>query len=316
MQHGIGSLGRSNIPANAFVPVRPPKLPPHLRPTNEPVDELDAATAPERDATANGALRNLDAGHYKGVPAARLTLNFLDELRAREALAAGDEQTRGAGLDTAVDELRQAVADLPETSELTASTAIQFEAASSAFLDVVAQLRDDSLDQAEFAQRAQLAIEDFALELEALGADDAAATGAFTALVSELESVLEDVLGPPTLAPAPDPIDLPAPAGRGAAYAKFLAAYEQVTGGSDPTDDAPLAEGSSFDARAWPDEPAAGGVAPLRRPPPAAGPRVPPRRSPPVVFVLALRAGAAPRSRWGCGGFAGFAPHQKGAPAA
>ena len=204
MQHGIGSLGRSNIPANAFVPVRPPKLPPHLRSTNEPVDELEAATAAERDATANGALRNLDAGHYKGVPAARLTLNFVDEQRAREALAAGDEQTRGAGLD------------LPETSELTASTAIQFEAASRAFLDVVAQLRDDSLDQAEFAQRAQLAIED-ALELEALGADDAAATRAFTAL----ESVLEDVLGPPTLAPAPD-----------------------------PTDDAPLAEGSSFDARA------------------------------------------------------------------
>ena len=250
MQHGIGSLGRSNIPANAFVPVRPPKLPPHLRPTNEPVDELEAATAAERDATANGALRNLDASHYKSVPAARLTLNFVDELRAREALAAGDEQTRGAGLDTAVDELRQAVADLPETSELTASAAIQFEAASSAFVDVVAQLRDDSLDQAEFAQRAQLAIEDFALELEALGADDAAATRAFTALVTELESVLEDVLGPTTLAPAPDPIDLPAPAGRGAAYAKFLAAYQQVTGGSDPTDHAPLAEGSTFDARA------------------------------------------------------------------
>ena len=64
MQHGIGSLGRSNIPANAFVPVRPPKFPPHLRPPSEAVDELAATTAAERDATANGALRNLEAGHY------------------------------------------------------------------------------------------------------------------------------------------------------------------------------------------------------------------------------------------------------------
>ena len=135
-------------------------------------------------------------------------------------------------------------------SELTASTAIEFEAASSAFLEVVAQLRGDSSDEAAFAQRAQLAIEDFALELEALGAGGDAATRAFTALVSELESILEDVLGPPTLGPAPDPIDFPAPAGRGAAYARFLAAYQQVTGSSDPTADAPVTAGSTFDARA------------------------------------------------------------------
>ena len=274
MQHGIGSLGRSSIPANAFVPVRPPKLPPHLRPPSEPVDELAATTAAERDATANGALRNLEAGHYKGVPAVRLTLNFLDELRAREA----------------VDELRQAVADLSEMSELTASTAIEFEAASSAFLEVVAQLRGDSSDEAAFAQRAQLAIEDFALELEALGAGGDAATRAFTALVSELESILEDVLGPPTLGPAPDPIDFPAPAGRGAAYARFLAAYQQVTGSSDPTADAPVTAGSTFDAR---DERTAGDGATLRRPHPA-----------PVG--LALRAGAAPR----CGGGVGANPPQ------
>ena len=253
MQHGMGPLGRSNIPANAFVPVRAPRLPPHLRPSTEPVEAPGATTAAERDAaahdaTANGALRNLEAGHHKGVPAVRLTLNFLDELRAREAVATAEQQTPEAGLDGAFDELQQTVADFPETSQLTASAAIQFEAVSSVFLDSVAQLRGDAVEQAEFAQRTQLAIGDFALELEGLGAGDDA-TRAFTALVSELESVLEDVLGPPTLAPVPDPIDFPAPAGRGAAYAKFLAAYEQLTGSTAPADDSTIG-GSTVDARA------------------------------------------------------------------
>ena len=148
MQHGMGPLGRSNIPANAFVPVRAPRLPPHLRPSTEPVEAPGATTAAERDAaahdaTANGALRNLEAGHYKGVPAVRLTLNFLDELRAREAVATAEQQTPEAGLDGAFDELQQTVADFPETSQLTASTAIQFEAVSSAFLDSAAQLPGD-----------------------------------------------------------------------------------------------------------------------------------------------------------------------------
>lgn len=245
MQHGIGPLGRSNIPANAFVPVRAPKLPPHLRSAGGPAGEpAEAPPAPERTAAAGGALGNLEAGHYKGVPAVRLSLNFVDELRAREAVAVSEGQVA----ETAVEELRQAVVDFSETAELTESTAIEFEVTSSAFLDAVAQLREDSIDQAQFAQRAQLAIEDFALELEAIGAGDDV-TRSFTALVSELESVLEEVLGPPRFEPAPDPAVFAAPVGRGAAYAKFLAAYEQATGGAAPSEAAPLG-GASFDARA------------------------------------------------------------------
>jgi hypothetical protein len=225
MHPGIGPLGRPTIPSNAFVPVRAPKLPPHMRPTTEPVDP---ATAVEHDGDARGVIRNLEAGHYSGVPAVRLRMNFLDELRAREAAATAE--ANAAPMDQAVDGLTTALADFAEAAELTADTETMFEAASAGFLEAVSVIREDSVDSAEFAQRAELAIEDFALELEGLSGGDDSTALALTALVSELKSVLDDTLGSGLPVPEPDPIDFPAPNGNGAAYAKFLAAYEQLAG--------------------------------------------------------------------------------------
>ena len=54
MQHGMGPIDHSNIPVNAFVPVRAPKVPPHLRPSTEPVEAPGANTAAERYTATQG----------------------------------------------------------------------------------------------------------------------------------------------------------------------------------------------------------------------------------------------------------------------
>ena len=78
------------------------------------------------------------------------------------------------------------------------------------------------------AQRTQLALEDFALEIDQLGeGGDGARAIALTALIGELQAALDAAFRPPTTPEAP-PIDLPANGHAAAAASKFFVAYERV----------------------------------------------------------------------------------------
>ena len=158
---------------------------------------------------------------------------------------AGQDAVRfgGAGARYFVGAAERAIDAFAAASELTERRAAQFEAAGAGFLEAVATLRAERHSRAVLAQRTQLALEDFAPEIDQLGEGRAGARAiALTALIGELQAALDAAFRPPTTPEAP-PIDVPANGRAAVAASKFFVAYERV-GPQDEDGNASASDGA------------------------------------------------------------------------
>ncbi|MCP4247040.1 MAG: hypothetical protein GY778_08315 [bacterium] len=149
-----------------------------------PADLVDATIAPTSDddqdaqgaEKVRGVIRNLEAGHFKGVADVRLRINFFDELAARASQRA---QT------TAQAESQQFVATVGEqVDQLVATLAVEDANQQEAVTEIVS----------EFDAAVQQAVTDFAASDDGLAGLQEAVGLAFEALVERLRE---------TFAPAP-----------------------------------------------------------------------------------------------------------------
>ena len=86
----------SSTPAPGHALLRNPHLQQPAAPRREaPADATDAAKA-GASGRGRGVIRNLEAGHFKGVADVRLRINFHDELAQRAAARGGEALADGA----------------------------------------------------------------------------------------------------------------------------------------------------------------------------------------------------------------------------
>ena len=222
-----------------------------------PDPELEDASVESTTASAEpakkqpGVIRNLLSGHFKGVAALRLRINFADQLGALHAAATNnlageatasfaseatttmDDLLTHPGLSgdqqTALAELAEAfLADLAATDGTVTSSTETFDQQladlRASLEEALAEIEPESpLVQAE----GELEVDMITDEVEAPLAEPstllADARAAVDYLEAQLAAAIESVVAAPTLLPP-----LSEPSGNGVAYAKFLAIYEDT----------------------------------------------------------------------------------------
>ena len=117
-------------------------------------------------------------------------------------------------------------------AELTEQQSREFDAASAGFLTAVAAIRSERLGSLQAAQKTQLALEDFALRLDTLELPQQASAGtALTALVSELQRVLDTAFSRPDRQDQAPQIFFPRLDDHGVAAQRLFSAYQADASG-------------------------------------------------------------------------------------
>ncbi len=117
------------------------------------------------------------------------------------------------------------------SAQLTSQQDERFDAASEGLLRAVATIRSERLGSLQTAQRTQLALEDFALEIDQLQAQGGGAAKALTALVSELQRAFDTAFDEPVGQEEAPQIFFPRMDSRGATPERLLSTYRSETGG-------------------------------------------------------------------------------------
>jgi len=230
-------------------------------------DDTDNTTADTGKIAADdsqkvkGVIRNLQAGHFKGVADVRLRINFHDEIAAMEQ-AQRDSVTQ-AGVSEITNSVNSEIESLIQSGELDEQTAAAVAEIQAAFTSAATQAADDPIGQLKVgfdelissltAAVAPLpeppAEEPAEIPAPAEGAEISALKSAipaddeipaieetpsfdfdqfisqlidtFTTKMNELETSLNNIRVLP---------ELSQPRGKGAAYDKFLAIYNQLNG--------------------------------------------------------------------------------------
>ncbi len=118
-----------------------------------------------------------------------------------------------------------------ESAELTSQQAERFDAASEGLLRAVAMIRSERLGSLRTAQRTQLALEDFALEIDQLQPQGGSAAASLTALVNELQLAFDVAFDEPVGQEEAPQIFFPRMDGRGTAPQRLLSAYRSEASG-------------------------------------------------------------------------------------
>ncbi|MDT8301310.1 MAG: hypothetical protein RQ760_07475 [Sedimentisphaerales bacterium] len=233
------------------------QAPPEPAQIEEPPSTEPQSESKEND-TEKGVIRNLLAGHYKGVSDVRLRINFFEELAAIEAAevrivtvekVGGVLESVGGvvnsfitGENKPADEQIASVLELQETFTQAAGESQNEPAAdlTSAFDDFVKGLRD------LFAPPVKTPEETTIPETEDDGITESSNTtelpwqtflenlqSAFTAASDELTKAVTEL----NILP-----ELSEPNGNGVAYEKFLAIYNDLSGLGSPAAEQPVSE--------------------------------------------------------------------------
>jgi len=224
----------------------------------EPAQIEDPQSEPQENDTEKGVLRNLLAGHYKGVSDVRLRINFFDELAAIEAAevqtvtaekVGGVLESVGGlvrdfveGDNELTPEQSASVIELHDTFAQAAGESQNEPAAdlTTAFDDFVEALRT------LFTPAEQMQEEPNIPETEDEGITESSSTtelpwqtfldnlqSAFTAASDELTKAVTEL----NILP-----ELSEPNGNGVAYEKFLAIYNDLRGLNTPVAEQPISE--------------------------------------------------------------------------
>lgn len=222
------------------------------------------------DGQAGGALRNLEAGHFRGVADLRLRINFADQILAVEIEAASR-----AASDASADFVADANVAIEEfvvaVGELTKGQQVAVAEARDVFAAALSGATEAGLSSDDLIAAVSVSIEQFITTLNSIFApppidppadgtdvpDVVEATGevegtdvepGVTAIVDELAEALSIALGAfessggtTTMLPP-----LSSPSGNGVAYAKFLSDYNELYG----TPDVEPSETTSIDIQA------------------------------------------------------------------
>ena len=117
-------------------------------------------------------------------------------------------------------------------AEFTEQQSATFDAASAGFLAAVAAIRSERLGGLQAAQKTQLALEDFALRIDALELSQQAGPGtALTALVSELQQVLDTAFSRPAAQDRAPQIFFPRLDDHGVTAERLFSAYQTDASG-------------------------------------------------------------------------------------
>ena len=222
------------------------------------------------DGEARGVLRNLEAGHFRGVADLRLRINFADQILTAELEAASRVASQTAAdfvadANVAIDEFVGAVGE--PTDEQQAAV----ERARNVFATALSDATAAGLSSDDLVAALSGSIEQFITTLSSIfapppidplpeGADALGVTEAtgeaestdaepgVTAIVDELAEALGIALGEfesssGTVSTLPPPSS---PSGNGVAYAKFLSEYNELYG----TPDSEPSETASIDVQA------------------------------------------------------------------
>ncbi len=234
--------------------------------------ESAPAPAPTGDpAKAKGVIRLLQAGHFKGVADVRLRINFFDELQGLEhaslAAAAGtnvpglldavsgkvdellgagelsDQQAASVGeaFDTFSTAVQQLVADFQNGGGT--NTQAPLDGIQSAFDDFVKSLESilappDTSSSGDTQPSSSAVIGDEVETTPQTATDESESTppppSILETFITDLRKVFTDALGDPNtgLSGATTLSPLSEPSGNGAAYAKFLAIYNNLLAGT------------------------------------------------------------------------------------
>jgi len=227
---GVGQAGGGNLSNVARVE---PSL---VAPSPDSVEARATDEADDHDE-ARGVLRLLMAGHFRGVADVRLRINFHEELAALETAAAR------AAAEEAVADVTGAVSarleELLQSDELTEDQ----QTAAASFGEDFAQAAADAPSTDDVAGALNAAFDGLLASLTDLltpePADEGAASfgdfvaglqEAFAAATAGLAETLSGEQALPPLSP---------PNGNGTAYAKFLAAYNDLRGIAGPAGEPP-----------------------------------------------------------------------------
>jgi hypothetical protein len=196
-------------------------------------------TDPEK---ARGVIRLLQEGHFKGVADVRLRINFFDELHGLQTAA--DSAHVQSLLEQVAADVQAAVAAFVQENPLEEPGAAGFEALRATLEQAIqgaaggapATLIDEltSAFEAFIADASTLFPPPEPLELEEPATVESPLQPLAAALQALLDKATQDITNPPSLLPP-----LSEPSGNGRAYAKFLALYQGLLGGSEPQSNEP-----------------------------------------------------------------------------
>lgn len=236
----------------------------------------------EEEGRARGALRLLEEGHFKGVPALRLSINFAEEIQAANGVKT--QEAIGSALPGLQEELNGAIEAFIAETELTPEELETLESARDSFNTAVAGLLGgeegvEAAGSSDIFGELRTAFQDFLNSLippqeepegEAIipveesveETPESTETIAPSAVITESETEpsetndvfagLRDTLSgifestisglEETVAAINQPV-IPEPEGNGRAYEKFLAAYNELYGTGSTGETAPEEEG-------------------------------------------------------------------------
>ena len=205
------------------------------------------------DGAARGVLRNLEAGHFRGVADLRLRINFADQILAAELDAASRAASQAApdfaaAANVAIDGFLGAAGELTEDQQAAV------EQARNTFATALSDATEAGLSSDDLVAALSGSVEQFIATLNSIFAPpptDPLPEGTDAlglAFVDELAEALGIALGEfesssgttSTLPP------LSSPSGNGVAYAKFLSEYYELYG----TPDSEPSETASIDVEA------------------------------------------------------------------
>lgn len=272
----VSSAADVHRPLDPPKPERPEKRT-DLGPSRPPQDDdtpvgdapkTDAVSAGEEDDgdEGRGVLRNLLAGHFKGVADVRLRINFFDELSAaadESAAATASEEVDGLinTVNSQIDKLLSGLEIEQDASDGVAELLAEFGTAVDEGLD---QFSSDG-DREAFAQVIQSSFDSFVQQLRDLlypseqpelpptddpdPADKTTDDGTVAALegdeipaddpLGDLISAFSEALASLTLSISisSELPELSEPSGNGIAYDKFLAIYNEMLGNATQVDE-------------------------------------------------------------------------------
>ncbi len=265
----INAVDNSMLAYNTIVPATTgdgqvaPREEPAIAPQPSDTPDESADVATNDGPKVKGVIRNLMNGHFKGVADVRLRINFHDEIAAMEQAEA--ERVAGEGVSDIMQYVNSELDALVQSGEVSeqAATAISevqsvFNSPSevnnstanlrAGFDELVTSLNfifepetetgtEEAVESPELVTnpeavtlKADVVIEDeIAAPVEESSFDfEQFITGlveSFDLKLSELESALSNIQVLP---------ELSEPRGKGVAYEKFLAAYNQLNGNAEP----------------------------------------------------------------------------------
>lgn len=189
-----------------------------------------------------GVVRNLFSGHYKGVADVRLRIVHAEKLAQYLTPAPAEPQTPAPTVQDVKTLVADQLSTLPDVGELTEEQTAAVTTATDAFSAALDAIDPDAADPVEALTAAA---DEIVASLTATLVGDSTEPTGYETLLGTLSNSLNELIAkfsPSEEEPAEPALTLPPlsePTGKGKAYAKFLAEYEQIYGLAAPPADEP-----------------------------------------------------------------------------